>query len=86
MVEDAVTTKAFGILKNEGGNGTVEDITKALQDLKIDSSTKATLEDRLTAALLGSGITNECLSFVIDGDMAIKMADYFNKEHLAPIR
>jgi hypothetical protein len=73
--------QAFGILKNEGQNATVEGITKALQVLKIDSSVKATLEDKLTAALHDLGITDKCLGFVIDGDMAIKIDDYFNKEH-----
>ena len=82
MVENAVTTEAFEILKNEGWNTTVEDITEALQDLKFDSSTKAALEDKFTAALLSLGITDKCHGFVIDGDMAIKMADYFKKEHL----
>jgi hypothetical protein len=33
MVEDALTTEAFGILKKEDWNATVEDITQALQDL-----------------------------------------------------
>ena len=81
MLEDPVTTEPFGILKNKGENATVEDITKALQDLKIDSSTKATWENKLTAALHDLGITDKCYGFVIDGDMATKMADYFNKEH-----
>ena len=81
MVDDAVTTQAFGILKNEGQNVTVEGIAEALQALKIDSSTKATLEDRLKDALCDLGITDKCHGFVIDGDMAIKIADYFNKEH-----
>ena len=81
MVEDAVTTKAFGILKTEGGNATVENITEALQDLNIDSSAKATWESKLTAALHDLGITDKCRGFVIDGDMAIKMAEYFDKEH-----
>ena len=79
MVEDAVTTKAFEILKKEGGKATVENITEALRDLKIDSS--ATWENDLTIALQDLNITNKCHGFVIDGDMAIKMADYFNKEH-----
>jgi hypothetical protein len=81
IVEDAVTTKAFEILKTQGGNATVENITEALQDLNIDSSTKATWESRLAAALHDLGITDKCRGFVIDGDMAIKMADYFNKKH-----
>ena len=81
MVDDAVTTQAFGILKTEGQNVTVEGIAEALQALKTDSSVKATLEDKLTAALHDLGITDKCLGFVIDGDMAIKMDDYFNKEH-----
>ena len=81
MVEDAITTKAFGIVKKEDWNTTVEDITKALQDLKIDSSAKATWEDKLTAALRKLRITDKCHGFLIDGDMAIKMTDYFNKEH-----
>ena len=86
MVEDAVTTKAFKFLKKEGWNATVENITidgisKVLQDFKIDSSTKATSEDKLTAALHDLEITDKCHGFVIDGDMAIKMTDYFNKEH-----
>ena len=81
MVDDPVTTKAFGILKKEGWNTTVDDITEALQALKIDFFAKATWENKLTAALDDLGITDKCHGFVIDGDMAIKMADYFNKEH-----
>jgi hypothetical protein len=87
MVEDAVTTKAFKILKNEGWNATVENIavddgiSKVLQYLKLDSSTKAASEDKLTAALHDLEITDKCCGFVIDGDMATKMTDYFNKEH-----
>ena len=42
--------KAFGILKNKDRNAKLEDITKALQVLKIDSSVNATLEDKLTVA------------------------------------
>ena len=81
MVEDPVLTTAFEILKNEDGNATIGDMAEALQNLKIDSSTKATLEDRLKDALRDLGITDKCHGFVIDGDMAIKIADYFNKEH-----
>ena len=82
MMEDAVTTKAFRILKKEGENATVENITEALQDLKIDSSSNATWEDKLSAALLELGISDKCQGFVIDGDMAIKMSDdYFKKDH-----
>ena len=86
IVEDAVTTKAFEILKNDGGNATVENITAALQNLKIDSSAssaKDTWEKKLTAVLQDLGTTDECHGFVIDGDMATKMADYFNKEYLS---
>ena len=43
----SVTTQTFGILKNEDRNAKVEDITKALQVLKIDSSVKVTLEDNI---------------------------------------
>ena len=82
MMENAVTTEAFEILKNHGWNATIGDITEVLQELKIDSSAKATWENKLTAALHDLNITNKCHSFVIDGDMAIKIADYFNKEHL----
>ena len=78
MVEDAVTTKAFEILKKEGWNATVEDITEAFQDLKIDS---ATWENKLSAALHDLRITDKCHGFVIDGDMAVKMTDYLNKWH-----
>ena len=81
MVEDPVVTKAFEILKNEDGNTTIKDVTEALQDLKFDSSTKATLEDKLKVALRDLEITDQCHGFVIDGDMAIKIADYFDKEH-----
>ena len=84
MVEDAVTTQAFGILKREDWNyARIEDTTEALQHLNFDSSTttKATWENRLMAALHDLGITNKCHGFVIDGDMAIKLADYFNREH-----
>ena len=81
MVEDPVVTKAFEILKNDDGNTTIKDVTDALQDLKIDPSTKATFEDKLKNALGDLGITEKCHGFVIDGDMAIKMADYFNKQH-----
>ena len=81
MVDDAVTTKAFEILKNQGWNTTVDDITEALQELEIDSSTKATWENKLTAALHDLRIMDKCHGFVIDGDMAINMTDYFNKKH-----
>ena len=81
IVEDAVTTQAFGILKNKDRNAKLEDITKALQVLKIHSFVKATFEDKLTVALAGMGITDKCLGFVIGGDLAIKMIDYLNKEH-----
>ena len=81
MVEDPVLTAPFKIMKNEDGNTTIKDVTDALQDLTIDSSTKATFEDKLKNALRDLGITEKCHGFVIDGDMAIKMADYFNKEH-----
>jgi hypothetical protein len=81
MVDDAVTTEAFGILKKENRNTTVVGITEALQDLNINFSEKATWEKRLTAALHDLGNTDKCTGFVIDGDMAIKMNDYFDKEH-----
>ena len=81
MIDDAVTTEGFGILKKEGSMRTVESITTALQGLKIDSSTRATWEKKLTDALHDLNITNKCHGFVIDGDMAIKLADYFNREH-----
>ena len=42
IVEDAVTTQAFGILKNKDRNAKLEDIMKALQVLKIHSFVKAT--------------------------------------------
>ena len=86
MMEDAVTTKPFEILKKESTNATtVEDITNALQDLKVDSSANATWESELTAALNDLKITDKCHGFVIDGDMAIKMDDYFNKKHLGSL-
>ena len=81
MVENPVLTTAFEVLKNEDGNATIGDMAEALQNMKIDSSTKATLEDRLKDALRDLGITDKCHGFVIDGDMAIKIADYFDKEH-----
>ena len=81
MVDDAVTTKAFGILKKEGEIAIVENITEALKDLEIDSSAKVTWEDKLTVALLGLGITDKCQGFVIGGDMATKIPNYFNKGH-----
>ena len=81
MMENAVTTQAFGILKEEGWNATVEGMTEELQKLKIDSSAKATWENKLTASLHDLGVTDKCHGFVIDGDMAIKMVDYFNEEH-----
>jgi hypothetical protein len=81
MVEDAVQTDPFEILKNESWNKSVEDITEVLKDLKFDSSTKVGLEDKLNDTLFRLGITDMCQGFVIDGDLAIKMADYFNKAH-----
>ena len=80
MVDNAVTTEAFKILKNESLNATIEDVTEALQNLKIDSSSNTALEDKLKAALRNLGITNKCSGFVIDGDMAINMVDYFKKK------
>ena len=79
MMEDAVTTKAFGILK-EGWNATIEDMTEELQKLKIDSSANVTWENKLIASLHDLGVMDKCHGFVIDGDMAIKMADYFDEE------
>ena len=80
MMEDAVTTKAFGILKEEGWNATIKGMTEELQKLKIDSSAKATLENKLTASLHDLGVADKCHGFVIDGDMAIKMDNYINEE------
>ena len=82
MEDDPVTTKAFEILKNDGGNATVEDITEALQNLEIDSSAKAIWENKLTDALHGLGITDKCQGFVIDGDLAVKLLpEYFGTNH-----
>lgn len=64
MVKDAVTTKA----------GSVEDISEALQDLKIDSS--ATWQNDLTAALHDLRITDKCHG----SDMVIKMVNYFSND------
>ena len=69
MIDDAVTTEGFGILEKEGSM-TVDSITTAPQELKIDSSTKATWEKKLTDALHDLDITNKCHVFVIDDDMA----------------
>ena len=81
MIEDSVTTENFRILKKEDRMTTVENITKSLQELKIDSDSKSTWEKKLTATLHDLNITNKCRGFVIDGDMAIKLDDYFNREH-----
>ena len=82
MMEDAVTTEAFRIFKKEGLNATVENITRTFQELKIDSSnTNAAWEKKLSDTLQDLNITNKCHGFVIDGDMAIKMDDYFNREN-----
>ena len=59
----------------------MEDITKKLQQLKINIDPSATWELSLEATLQRLEMTDECRGFVIDGDMAIKMADYFEKEH-----
>ena len=83
MVEDAFATKPFGILKNEGWNGKVEDIKEALRNLKIDPFAKAIWENKLTAALHDLGIADKCHSFVIDGDLATKMV---SRSILAPVR
>ena len=60
----------------------VEDpvLTTAFEILKNEDG-NATIEDKLEVALRDLGITDKCHGFVIDGDMAIKMADHFNKEH-----
>ena len=50
-----------------------------LQELKIGSS--ATWENKLVAILRDLGITDMCHGFVIDGDMAIKIPDYFKQKH-----
>jgi hypothetical protein len=79
MIDKAVKTKRFEIIKKQKESATVENITKMLQELKIKPS--ATWELSLEATLQRLEITDECRGFVIDGDMAIKMADYFEKEH-----
>ena len=38
-------------------------------------------EDRLVTTLRDLGIADMCHGFVIDGDMAIKIPDYFNQKH-----
>jgi len=59
MVEDPVLTTAFEILTNEDGNATIEDLAKALQGLKMDSSTEA--KHKLIAALYDLGITQRSI-------------------------
>jgi len=81
MIDEAVKTKHFEIIKKQKESATVEDITKKLQQLKINIDPSATWELSLEATLQRLEITDECRGFVIDGDMAIKMADYFEKEH-----
>ena len=82
MVKEAVETKAFEILKIESLNAVVKDTTETLRNLGIDPSENATLEEKLKAVVTDLGITNECHGFVIDGDMAMNMVDYFKKERL----
>ena len=64
MIDDAVTTEGFRILKKEGSMTTVETqsitVTTALQELKIDSSTDS------LHALHDLNITNKCHGFVIE--------------------
>ena len=55
-------------------------ITTMFEELKINPS--STWEHKLDAALRRLGITDQCHGFVIDGDMAIKMTDYFDREHV----
>ena len=80
-MEDAIATKPFGILKNEGWNGKVEDIKGVLQNLKINPFANAIWENKPTAALHDLGIADKCHSLVINSDLATKMVDYFIKEH-----
>ena len=67
MLDRGVKTKAFEVI-NLGKNVMVDDITKKLEELNIDSS--ATWENKLVATLRDLGITDKCHDFVIDGDMA----------------
>ena len=79
MMDKAVKTEPFEIIEKQEEDATVEGITKMLEKLEIQPS--AAWEPSLKATLRRLSITDQCRGFVIDGDMAIKMADYFDKKH-----
>ena len=79
MMDKAVKTEPFEIIEKQEEDATVEGITKMLEKLEIQPS--AAWERSLDATLQSLRITDQCRGFVIDGDMAIKMADYFDKKH-----
>ena len=77
MLDEGVKTKAFEVI-NLGKHIMADDITKKPEELDIGSS--ATWENKLLATLRDLGIIDKCHGFVIDGDMAIKISDYFNQK------
>lgn len=63
MVDEVVKTEVFDIIKT---------------DTKQDDATDIAWDVKLLATLKDLEITDKCRGFLIDGDMAIKMADYFD--------
>ena len=79
MVDEAVKTKLFEIIKTDTKqDDDATDIAEMFKALKINPST--TWDGKLLATLKDLGISNMCRGFLIDGDMAIKMAGYFDGE------
>ena len=79
MVYEARETKRFEIIKTDTKqDDDATDIAKMFEALKIDPS--PTWDVELLAALKDLDITDKCRGFLIDGDMAIKMGDYFDAE------
>jgi hypothetical protein len=79
MLDEAVKTEVFDIIKTDTKQDDDDtDIAKIFGALKITPS--ATWDVQLLATLKDLDITDKCRGFLIDGDMAIKMGDYFDEE------
>ena len=79
MVDEAIKTEIFDIIKTDTKqDDDATDIAEMFKALKIDPS--ATWDVKLLATLKDLDITDKCRGFLIDGDMAIKMAGYFDGE------
>jgi len=79
MVDQAVETKRFEIIKTDTKqDDDATHIAEMSKALKINPCT--TWDGKLLATLKDLGISDKCRGFLIDGDMAIKMAGYLDGE------